>query len=191
MRDMGLYLVDMLQWLYERKNHPLVIVECGAIRDPRFSGHDDGLSTHHIAEWIKKSGVAHRYFSVEISAGTSDAAREFLAKQGLDKYVEWVISDACLFMEHFGYRQDTKLDFCYLDAGADPVQNLTQYRYAKKYMREPGFIVIDDVFDPRNADRGLVTVPYAQLEGMKVGKSADRQAVIAFGAAKEYPLEWL
>lgn len=185
MKHMGLHLVDMLRWLAAQKAHPLTIVECGTIRDPRFDGPEDGLSTYHIAAWIKESEMPHKFYSFELSAGTLQASREFLAAAGLDQFVTYGLGDAGALLEHF----NQPLDFAYLDAGADVHQNLEQFRRVQKWMREPGICVVDDVYDPRNANRGLLTVPVAELAGLKTCKIADRMAGIAFGEARKYRAE--
>lgn len=178
----GQNVVAVLKWMAKRKDHPLTIVECGTIRNPSFNGHEDGIGTYEIAKWIAESGVKHEFYSFELIAGTLKASKEFLrANGGLDQYVTFALGDATLLLEHFCL----PIDFCYLDAGADPFQNLAQYRYAKKWLRKPGAIMIDDVFDPRNADRGLVTVPYAKLEGDVVLTVANRQALIPMGFQPE------
>jgi predicted O-methyltransferase YrrM len=184
-----LILVEMLGWLAPQKAHPLTIVECGTIRNPSFEGHEDGLSTYHVAKWVRdKDGDAvnpldHRFLSFELSHGTIQSSREFLAREWLCVYVEYALGDATLLLEHF----NAPIDLCYLDAGADPFQNLAQYRYAAKWLRAPGMIVIDDVFDPRNANRGLLTVPVARMEGRKVACIEGRLALISFGV-DDYPL---
>lgn len=183
---MGLYLVELLTWLTSQKSEPLRIVECGTIRDPRMEGHEDGLSTLHIAGWLKVSEGGHEFYSFELEAGKIESCKAFLAEQGLDSYVRFGLGDAEKLLEHFCL----PLDFAYLDAGADPFQNLAQFRRVQRWMRPPGFVVIDDVYDPRNADRGLVTVPFARLEGLPTAMLADRMAVIAFGEARDYPLLW-
>lgn len=192
MRDPGLILVEMLDWLAPKKNHPLTIVECGTIRNTSFEGHEDGLSTYQIAKWIdgddRDMTVAnHRFCSFELSHGTLTASRDFLARSNrLDVWVEFGLGDATLLLEHF----NAPIDLCYLDAGADPFQNLAQYRYASKWLRPPGMIVIDDVFDARNANRGLLTVPYAQTKDggeHRVACIEGRLALISFGV-DDYPL---
>jgi predicted O-methyltransferase YrrM len=185
-RDPGLILVEMLDWLAPKKGHPLTIVECGTIRNPSFEGHEDGLSTYHIAQWMDRCsdvGVEHVFASFEVSHGTLNASRDFLGREGLEIYVDYGLGDAALLMEHF----NGPIDLCYLDAGADPFQNLAQYRYAAKWLRSPGMIVIDDVFDARNADRGLLTVPVARMEGRKIACVEGRLALISFGV-DDYPL---
>jgi hypothetical protein len=207
-RDPGLILVEMLDWLAPKKAHPLTIVECGTIRDPRFDGHEDGLSTYHVAEWVRDEWVdarnrwltvpegadpepmPHRFCSFELSHGAMVASRDFLSRHGLDVFVTYGLGDATYLLEHFPRPQDTThelIDLCYLDAGADPFANLAQYRYAEKWLRSPGAIVIDDVFDARNADRGLLTVPVARMEGRKVACIEGRLALISFGV-DDYPL---
>jgi len=184
MRDPGLLLVDMLTWLAQQKAAPLRIVECGTIRHPSFEGHEDGLATYHLARWIaKQRHTPHEFYSFELTAGHLKACQAFLRDDGLDDYVTFGLGDADLLLEHFCQ----PIDLCYLDAGASPVENLSQYRRAEKWLRPPGMMVIDDVFDPRNADRGLVTVPYARLEGHKVACIAGRLALISFGV-DDYPL---
>lgn len=184
--------LKILNWLAKLKGHPLTIVECGCIRQCSFDGHADGLSTMTIARWIQHSGVPHRFYSFELDIGNQRAARDFLHNNGrLDKYVNWALGDAGLLLQHF----EEHLDFAYLDAGADPVQNLLQYERVKEKLREPGIVIIDDVFSKLNANRGLLTVPIARLEGRKVGKLLDRMAVIAMGKeAENCPLldgDWL
>lgn len=187
MKDVGLNVVKAIQFLAEKKDHPLRIVECGTIRNPSFEGHADGLGTYHVARWLKeqaKAGKFHEFFSFELSEGILRGCREFLRENGkLDAFVSFGLGDAALLLEHFRL----PIDVCYLDAGADPIENLEQYRLAEKWMRDPGIIIIDDVFDPKNADRGLVTVPYARMEGRKVACLDGRQALILFGF-NEYPL---
>jgi predicted O-methyltransferase YrrM len=184
-RDPGLILVEMLDWLAPKKDHPLTIVECGTIRNPSFEGHEDGLSTYHVARWVSQTGAWHDFVSFELSHGTMTASRDFLAEQGFGpSYVTFGLGDATLLLEHF----NAPIDLCYLDAGADPFQNLAQYRYAAKWMRSPGMIVIDDVFDARNANRGLLTVPWAKnSEGRKIACVEGRLALISFGV-DDYPL---
>jgi len=184
MSDPGRILVDLLRWLAAQKAHALTIVECGAIRHPSFEGHDDGLSTYHIAKWMKTEATAHECVSCDVSHGLLRSAQAFLAAHGvLLPALRFALGDATLLLQHFR----SPIDFCYLDAGADPCANLAQYRYATKWLRAPGMIVIDDVFDPRNADRGLVTVPYARLEGRQVANLGGRLALISFGV-DDYPL---
>jgi len=179
-KSTGQQVVELLVWLAAKKDHPLRVVECGTIRNPTFEGHEDGLATYHIAKWMMASiAVEHEFYSFELSHGTLQASKQFLRDHGrLDQYVSFGLGDADILLEHFAL----PIDFCYLDAGASPVENLSQYRRAEKWMREPGLIVIDDVFDPRNANRGLVTVPYARMEGKKVASLGGRQALISFGA---------
>jgi predicted O-methyltransferase YrrM len=181
-RDPGLTIVDMLDWLYAKKQAPLTIVECGTIRNPTFEGHEDGLATYHIAKWSRDNG-GHSFTSIELSHGTLVASQAFIDSQYLELFVKYSHGDATLVLEHWS----APIDFCYLDAGADPVANLAQYRHACTWLRSPGAIVIDDVFDPRNANRGLVTVPFARLEGRKVACLDGRQALISFGV-DDYPL---
>ena len=184
MRDPGLTIVAMLGWLALQKAGPLTIVECGTIRHPSFKGHEDGLATYHIAKWVRDNGGWHEFLSFELSHGALVASRQFLMKQGLGPdHVTFALGDADVLLEHFCQ----PIDLCYLDAGVDPVANLSQYRRAEKWLRAPGMVVIDDVFDPRNADRGLVTVPYARLEGRKVACIDGRLALISFGV-DDYPL---
>jgi hypothetical protein len=189
----------MLDWLYAKKQAPLRVVECGTIRNPTFKGHEDGLATYHVAKWVHDQWVGgwrltddgpplervpHEFYSFELTAGHITACRDFLRDNGrLDQMVTFGLGDADLLLEHFCQ----PIDLCYLDAGASPVANLSQYRRAEKWLRPPGMIVIDDVFDPRNADRGLVTVPYARLEGRKVACVDGRLALISFGV-DDYPL---
>jgi len=196
-KDPGLTIVEMLDWLSAKKQAPLRIVECGTIRNPTFEGHEDGLATFHIAKWIRDTDAAHELISFELSHGTMVASREFLRREGLSTYVTYGLGDATLLLQHFPRPGDTTrelIDFCYLDAGADPFQNLAQYRHASKWLRHPAMVLIDDVFDERNADRGLVTVPYARLEGRKVACIEGRQALISFGV-DDFPLpdgsDWL
>lgn len=189
MRDPGLTIVEMLDWLYAKKQAPLRIVECGTIRNPTFDGHEDGLATYHVAKWVREQwargdGLLHDFYSFELTAGHVAACREFLCKEGhLNEFVTFGLGDADPLLEHFCQ----PIDFVYLDAGASPVQNLAQYRRAEKWLRQPAIVLIDDVFDPRNADRGLVTVPYARLEGHRVACIEGRQALISFGV-DDYPL---
>lgn len=176
--DPGRILVELLTWLAATKAEPLTIVECGTIRSPSFVGHEDGLATYHVANWIRGDSLPrHEFYSFDATAGHITACRAFLKASGLDKYVTFGLGDADLLLEHFC----RPIDVCYLDAGASPVDNLSQYRRAEKWLRAPGMVVIDDVFDARNADRGLVTVPYARLEGRKVANVAGRLALISFG----------
>jgi predicted O-methyltransferase YrrM len=187
-KDPGLTIVEMLDWLYAKKQAPLRIVECGTIRNPTFEGHEDGLATYHVAKWIRDNWSpdptgSHEFYSFELTAGHIAACREFLGVNALSSFVTFGLGDADLLLEHFCQ----PIDVCYLDAGADPVANLSQYRRAEKWLRAPGMVVIDDVFDPRNADRGLVTVPYARLEGRKVACIDGRLALISFGV-DDYPL---
>jgi len=176
--DPGLIIVGLLTWLAQRKADPLRIVECGTIRHPSFEGHEDGLATYHIAAWrARHRGTRHEFYSFELTAGHLTACRGFLRAEGLEPYVQFGLGDAALLLQHFCQ----PIDVCYLDAGADPVENLRQYRHAEKWLRPPGLVVIDDVFDPRNADRGLVTVPYARLEGHRVACVDGRLALISFG----------
>jgi predicted O-methyltransferase YrrM len=186
-RDPGLILVEMLDWLAPKKAHPLTIVECGTIRNPSFEGHEDGLSTYHVAKWAHDTGGWHDFLSFELSHGALGASRDFLIENGgLASYVTYGLGDATLLLEHF----NAPIDLCYLDAGADPFQNLAQYRYASKWLRPPGMIVIDDVFDARNANRGLLTVPYAQTKDggeHRVACIEGRLALISFGV-DDYPL---
>lgn len=179
----GEMLVEFLAWLAPRKAGPLTIVECGTIRTPSFDGHHDGLATFHIARWLATQPARHEFVSFELSHGTMVQSRAFLASAGLADRVTFGLGDAEVLLEHF----NQLLDVCYLDAGASPVANLAQYRRAEKWMRAPGAIIIDDVFDPRNADRGLVTVPYARLDGRRVACLDARQALISFGI-DDYPL---
>lgn len=175
---MGEYLVDMLSWLESVKRRELCIVECGTIRNPSFEGHEDGLSTYHITKWIRdKAGYRHRFYAFEASPGCIDGCERFLEALQLDEFVQFGVGDAGLLLQHF----NKPIDFCYLDAGADVIQNLIQFRHAQKWMDEPGFVVIDDVYDARNADRGLITVPIARNEGFPVSRIAERMAGIAFG----------
>ena len=184
MRDPGELLVEMLNWLSFTKAAPLRVVECGTIRSPTFDGHNDGLATYHMARWVARQRMLpHEFYSFELTAGHLKACQQFLHAEGLDDYVTFGLGDADLLLEHFCQ----PIDLCYLDAGADPVANLSQYRRAEKWLRPPGMVVIDDVFDPRNADRGLVTVPYARLEGHKVACVDGRLALISFGV-DDYPL---
>lgn len=162
------------------------MVECGTIRNPSFDGHEDGLSTYFLAQWCKERAKGDELYSFELVAGNIHAAKKFLAEHSLDGHVQFALGDAELLLEHFCL----PLDFAYLDAGPDVFQNLAQFRRCQKWLRHPAFVVIDDVYDLRTADRGLITVPYAKLEGLKTAKIADRMAVIAFGDAAEYPLEW-
>lgn len=179
---MGEYLVAILDWLTKIKKHPLNIVECGTIRNPDFQNHEDGLSTYFIADWIKKSNVLHTFCSFELEHGNMVAAKKFLKENGgLEYYVDFGLGDAQLLLQHIGH----PIDFCYLDAGADPDHNFLQFRRAEKWMRRPGFVVIDDVYDPRNANRGIVTVPYAQMEGYPTGRIAGRMAIIGFGITQQ------
>jgi predicted O-methyltransferase YrrM len=178
MSDVGIQVVWLLKKLASVKDHPLRIVECGTIRNPSFEGHEDGLATYHIAKWLRKQdGIAHEFYSFELSVGTLQACQAFLDTHQLTRFVRFGLGDADLLLEHF----NLPIDFAYLDAGANPLQNLSQYRRVEKWMRPPGLIVIDDVFDPRNANRGLVTVPYARLEKKKVANLNGRQALISFG----------
>jgi predicted O-methyltransferase YrrM len=181
----GTALIQLLSALYVIKQAPLTIVETGTVRDGRLEGHEDGLSTLFIARWVKQSGVAHRFYSFDIEAGHIISSREFLADQELDGFVTYGLGDAEKLLEHFCL----PIDFAYLDAGADPVQNLLQFRRVQKWMREPGLVVIDDVYDVRNANKGLVTVPFARLEGLKDWKLLDRMAVIAFGEQANFALK--
>lgn len=185
MNDPGVTLVRFLEWLAPRKGHPLTVVECGTIRNPSFEGHADGLATYHLARWAQAHAAValHRVVSFELSHGTLVESAAFLATQGVAGFVTFGLGDADPLLQHFL----APIDVCYLDAGASPIENLAQYRRAAKWLRSPGAIVIDDVFDPRNADRGLVTVPYARLEGHRVACLAGRQALISFGV-DDYPL---
>jgi predicted O-methyltransferase YrrM len=187
MKDMGLYLVEMIDWLAKKKDRPLRIVECGTIRDPRKEGHEDGLATYHIAKYVMNANAGHEFISLELEHGKMVECREFLKSEALDKYVTFGLGDACVLMQHF----NQPVDFVYLDAGACPYQNLDQFRSAAKFMDAPGFVVIDDCFDPRNADRGRISRSVARFEmGLKTAKVVDRMCAIAFGEATEYPLPW-
>lgn len=177
MSDPGLTLLDVVRHVRSRVAHRLTVVECGTIRNPSFEGHEDGLATYHLARAIRDEGLDVDFVSCELSHGTMVACRRFLRVAGLQDSVTFALADAAPFLQHFA----APIDVVYLDAGADPVANLAQYRHACTWLRTPGAVLIDDVFDRRNADRGLVTVPYARLEGRRVACLHGRHALISFG----------
>lgn len=176
---------DACVWLAKKKDHPLRIVECGTIRNPNFEDNNDGLNTYHVAQWMKDHPEeGHEFYSFEISAGAIRGCREFLAVNGgLDQFVQFGLGDADPLLEHFCLG----IDLCYLDAGANIHENLAQYARAMKWLRKPGLIIIDDVYDSRNANRGLLTVAIARLDGLKVANLSGRQALISVGV-DDYPL---
>jgi Methyltransferase domain len=188
MKMMGEYLVEMISWMESVKRRELCIVECGTIRNLSFEGHEDGFSTYHIAKWIRDTpGWRHQFYSFEASPGCIQGCESFLEALKMDEFVEFGLGDAAVMLQHF----NKPIDFCYLDAGADVVENLKQFRHAQKWMDVPGFVVIDDVYDRRNADRGLVTVPFARLEGYTVARVANRMAAIAFGEqSRDFFRQW-
>jgi predicted O-methyltransferase YrrM len=173
----GVALVALVYSLAKLKEEPLTIVEIGTIRDPRFAGHEDGLSTYFIAKWIRESGKPHKFYSLELTHGHLRGSLEFLKSHGLESYVTYVLGDAEKVLEHFL----EPIDFAYVDSADDPIQNLLQFRRLQKWMRQPALIVLDDVYDPRNANKGLLTVPIAKMEGLKECKMLNRMSVIAFG----------
>ena len=131
------------------------------VRGPRGRPRD---VPHRALDRDDTAQTPHEFYSFELTAGHLVACQAFLRADGLDAYVTFGLGDADLLLQHFCQ----PIDLCYLDAGESPVANLSQYRRAATWLRPPGMIVIDDVFDPRNADRGIVP---CRTRASKAGRS--------------------
>lgn len=168
----GQAVVEALKSAYAAKRFPLTIVETGTIRklgDEYRIG--DGYSTMYIAEWIRSSGVAHRFYSIDLSVAIS---RQVLEEKGLLSYVALCEGDSAVTLASF----DFPIDFAYLDSCADPEQNLKEFHEVHSRLRLPGIVMIDDVHNWPDVNKGKLTVPLACGLGYKETIIGGRQALL-------------
>lgn len=174
----GYCLAIILHWLAKIKpGQRLGIVETGTLRFTDELHHiGDGWSTFYVTDWIKRECPSAFYVSVEENAQTVRMCREFLARVGLDQYVQhWSMNSRELA------KMTMPVDLAFLDSSDDPQNQLEEYQALEPNFRLPAFVVLDDVYDvPGGINKGAKTIPYVQGKGHQVER-VGRMAMIELG----------
>jgi predicted O-methyltransferase YrrM len=165
--------VHELTALYVAYKRPLTIIETGTVR---MEGTDwaraDGYSTVHIAEWIRRTGAAHKFYSLDLATAT---CARVLESRGLSAFVTLCEGDSAATLSGF----DFPIDFAYLDSCKEPEQNLKEFQAV--HARGVRVVVIDDVYNRDEVNKGKLTIPLALSLGYTCQPAADRLAILRRG----------
>jgi len=184
----GSIVVSVLDALYVKTHRPFTIVETGTLRDaePEPNYLSEERSTLAIAQWIESTGDPHVLHSIDLSEEHIVRSKAVLAAHKLEHLVQF----------HQGHSDDVlntlkfPVDFAFLDSDTDPLVILSEYSIVKQRMREPGIILIDDVFKENiGVNKGRLALPVAANEGRKYWGIRKQVAGIAFGDIAEQVLE--
>jgi predicted O-methyltransferase YrrM len=162
--------VHELTTLYIEAQRPLTIIETGTVRmDGEDWARADGHSTLHIAEWIRRTGVAHKFYSLDLATAT---CARVLESRGLSAFVTLCEGDSAVTLSGFSF----PIDFAYLDSCKEPEQNLLEFQAV--HTRGVQVVVIDDVYNRDEVNKGKLTMPLALSLGYTCEQAAGRLAIL-------------
>lgn len=166
---------NLIKYIEQAAQHfgLLNIVETGTVRKisnvyQRF----DGYSTIHIANWIKKSGKAHKFYSVDLQ---TTVCQNYLHQNKLLDYVNLIKLDSITFLQSI----DFPVHIVYLDSANDADHILNEYLSIKDKVIKNGYILVDDVnLASRELFKGDKLVPYLKVHQVKFSLLNRNQMVI-------------
>jgi hypothetical protein len=185
---LGTIAVALIDKLHECRKQGLIIVETGTLRDAE---HEPGWETEErstlaIAQWMasrKDSGIIpeNRFYSIDNSAGNLAISKKVLSDAGVDKYVQHIRADSVAALKT---ELNTFIDFALLDSSTEPKTILAELEQVHLRIRWPGVVLIDDVYDRGEVNKGSLAIAYAQKYHFKHFRIGNCEA-IAFGLQAE------
>lgn len=188
---LGNFILPILEAQAANWRRPLTIIETGTMYYTKLEPGEADLSarsTYAIAQFIEKSGMPHKFFSIDIEGGHIDNCKDGLGE--LARHVNFIRAAGEEGLYSLIHEDHEGPDFVLLDADSDGDVIAAEFDTVAPEMTH-GIIVIDDVFKPHKVNKGRVVLPALDRVGKRWYNIGGIAAGIPIDSASEAILQGL